>query len=182
MSSCKWKHCIKSLKTQVFDIIPILFLSVQKQGREGSVNRFETGLNSSLYHTEAFIWKYFNATKLHLQAKKAKVAAEQSCLGETSTYVSLSESPVITQVTTCYCSSGTAEGFSPFLCPSPLFPVCLSSSNTCFSPSLLSHWPNFPLALKVTHTRCWSESGRESQRQCKQMGGKKVEQIRAFAW
>ena len=76
--------------------------------------------------------------KLHPQVKKAKVAAEQSCLGETSTYISLSESPVITQVT-CYCSSRAAEGFSPFLCASPPLPVCLSSSNTCFSPSLLSH-------------------------------------------
>ena len=65
---------------------------------------------------------------------------------------------MITQVTTCYCSSRARWGFSLHfsvrLPLSPLslslsIPVCLSSSNTCSSPSL---WPNFPLAVKVTHT------------------------------
>lgn len=52
---------------------------------------------------------------------------------------------MITQVTTCYCSSRAAEDFSPWL--SPPLPVCLSSSNTCSSPSLTD--PIFPCHLKL---------------------------------
>lgn len=88
MSYCKWKHGRESLKAQfkisLFDFILrlILFLSMQREGR-------------GLKHTDAFISKDFNAKKKREKnnppqaSKKQKVATEQSCLGETSTYISL---------------------------------------------------------------------------------------------
>lgn len=67
----------------------------------------------------------------------------------------LSESPVITQVTTCYWSSGSAGVFSP--CVPPPLPVCLSSL-THASPLLSSLAdPVIPWHLKL-HTRTLSIS------------------------
>lgn len=64
--------------------------------------------------------------KLHPEVKKnQEVTTEQSCLGALTF---ISESPVITQVTTCYCSSRAAEDFlsiSLSVSPFPSVPLLL---------------------------------------------------------
>lgn len=94
---------------------------------------------------------------------------------------------MITQVTTCYCSWRACWGFlSISLSVSPL--------SQCASPPLphaslplpcLSLWPNFPSALKVTHTHthnlliskwAWETETMQASRKKKE----KIKQIRAF--
>lgn len=154
-------------------ILFIVFSSFQRQVWGGSVSGFETGLGSSLYHTEAFTWQDINAEKLHPQAKRSKSGSRAVMPGSNQhLHFSLNHQwllnwPLVTEVQ-------AAEGFYPFLCLSPPLPVCLSSFNTCSSLSLLPRWPNFPAALKVTHTHAQTHTAVSWKWvwQCRKSGGK----------
>lgn len=137
----------------------ILFWCMQREGKGGGrVGGFKT-----TSHTQAFTSKGFNALKKNIsvhcewakkqrRGKRAAMPGRNQHLHFPLNHQWLLKWPLVTVV------QGLAEDFSPFLCPAPPLPVCLSSSNTCSSPSLppltlsLSPWPNFPLVLKVTHT------------------------------
>ena len=121
MSSCKWKHGRE----------PLISLFDSVHGHADEKRRFETRLILSFSHSEAFIWNAVkkNKKQLHPQASKRRKKWQQSSHAwEKLALTFLSESPVITQVTTCYCSSRACWGYlsiSLSVSPSSSVPLLL---------------------------------------------------------